>query len=97
MAEEETQGTQQGRRCIWTREGASWAQTDKIQDERGIGNLDQAGASRNEPENGGIESLKLRRTRKNEGEAREFFRKYRGYAEKLFAQKLKNLFSADPI
>ncbi|HRR06456.1 MAG TPA: hypothetical protein P5105_04160, partial [Victivallales bacterium] len=61
-----------------------------------IGNLDQAGASRNEPENGGIESLKLREIRKNEGEVRKFFRKYRGYAEKLFAQKLKNLFSADP-
>ncbi|HOK05469.1 MAG TPA: hypothetical protein PLN24_09470, partial [Victivallales bacterium] len=63
----------------------------------GIGNLDQAGASRNEPENGSIASLKLRKTRKKDGEVREFFRKYMGYAEKLFTQKLKNLFSADPI
>ncbi|HRR28354.1 MAG TPA: hypothetical protein P5270_03250, partial [Victivallales bacterium] len=61
------------------------------------GNLDQAGASRNEPENGSIESLKLREIRKNDGRVRKFFRKYRVCAKKLFTQKLKNLFSADPI
>ncbi|HRR29313.1 MAG TPA: hypothetical protein P5270_08110 [Victivallales bacterium] len=71
---------------------ASLAQTDKIQDERGIGNLDQAGASRNEPENGGIESLKLREIRKKDGEGREFFRTYSGYAEKFFAQNAKIFF-----
>jgi len=42
-------------------------------------------------------SLKLRETRKNNGKARKIFKKYRGYAEKLFAQKLKDLFSADPM
>ncbi|HRU00494.1 MAG TPA: hypothetical protein P5239_02195 [Victivallales bacterium] len=40
-------------------------------------------------------SLKLRERRKNDGEVRKIFRTDRGYAEKLFAKKLKNLFSSD--